>query len=105
MKKECAVEKMRGKCVSMYVLECASLCANVCVSHVVRSLHREVILAYGLCAVLRSVRSWSLQVSLPCSDMKTIRLTADLSSAPQDKCLTRSSLPESKLDDSDKNCI
>lgn len=31
-----------------------------------------------------------LWVSLPCSDMKTIILTVDLTTAPQDECLTRS---------------
>lgn len=43
--------------------------------------------------------------SLPCSDMKTISLTADLTTAPQDKCQTRISLPGSKLDDCDRDCI
>lgn len=36
--------------------------------------------------VLRSVLSQGLLVSLPCSDMKTISLTADLTTAPKDKC-------------------
>lgn len=31
----------------------------------------------------------SLRLSLPCSDMKTITATVDLTSAPQDECLTR----------------
>ena len=57
------------------------------------------------CAVLRSVQSWSLQVSLPCSDLKTMSLTADLTTAPQDKFLTHSSLPGSKLDDCDRDCV
>ena len=81
--------KMRGKCVSVYVLECASLSASVCASHVVGSLHDVVILAYRVCAVLRSVQYWGLQVSVLHSDMKTISLTADLTTAPQDKCQTQ----------------
>lgn len=100
-KKECAVEKTRGNCVSTYVLECESLMRKC----VVGSLRREVILAYGVRAALRSVWGLSLQVSLPRRDMKTINLTADLTTAPQDECLTRSSLPGSKIADIDRDCI
>lgn len=100
-KKECAVEKMRGNCVSTYVLECESLMREC----VVGSLHREVILAYRASAALRSVQGPSLQVSLPCRDMKTINLTADLTTAPQDEYLTCSSLPGSKILDFDRDCI
>lgn len=100
----CAVEKKREQCVSTYVLECARLCASVCcASHVVGSLRREVILAYRVCAALRAVQSQGLQVSLPCSDMKTISLRADLTTATQDKCQTRTSLPGSKIDDCDRD--
>lgn len=45
------------------------------------SLYRGVILTYKVCALLRSVQSWGIQVSLPYSDMKTISLRADLYSA------------------------
>lgn len=100
-KKECAVEKTRGNCVSTYVLECESLMCE-CVAG---SLRREVILAYRVRAALRSVWGLSLQVSLPHRDMKTINPTADLTTAPQDECLTRSSLPESKIADIDRDSI
>lgn len=95
------MEKMRGNCVSTYVLECESSMREC----VVGSLHREVILAYRASAALRSVQGPSLQVSLPCRDMKTINLTADLTTAPQDEYLTCSSLPGSKIVDFDRDCI
>lgn len=78
--------------VQVYVQVC------MCASHVVGSLHSEVILAW-ICAVLRSVQNRGLQISLSCRDMKTISLTADLTTMPQDKCQTCISRPASKLDD------
>lgn len=88
-KKECAVEKMRGNCVSTYVLECES---SVC-ECVVGSLHREVILVGRASAGLRSVQGPSLQVSFLCSEMKTINLRENLTTASEGECLTCNLLP------------
>lgn len=76
-------------------------CENLMCECVVGLLHREVILADRVSAALRSARGLNLQVSLPCRDMETINLRVDLTTAPQDECLTQSSLHESKIVDFD----
>lgn len=84
--------------VQVYVRVC--VCFTCCGA----APHGEAILA-GVCAVQRSVQNPGLQVSLSCSDMKTISLTADLTTAPQDKCQTWISEPRSKLDDCIRICV
>lgn len=74
----------KGK-MCLYMCACMCKCVSVCVY--VGSPYSEVILAW-VCAVLRPVQNWGLQVSLSCRDMKTISLTADLTTAPQDMYFT-----------------
>lgn len=89
----------REKCVSMHAcLYVQVLCA--CVLHVVGSFYREVILTCRVCALLRGI-----QVSHPCSDVKTMNLTADLSAPTQRQMSHMHFSAWVKVDDGDSNGI
>lgn len=68
----------------MFCLLCGENERKMCASQVVGSLHRGVILTHRV----HALQSWDIQSSLPCCDMKTISLRADMSTAPQNKCHT-----------------
>lgn len=73
----------------MFCLLCGENERKMCASQAVGSLYREVILTYRVHALQR----WDIQSSLPCCDMKTISLRADMPTAPQNKCHTCTLLP------------